>query len=323
MQPRLSLVTLCVDDLERALRFYRDGLGLHGDGIVGQEFEHGAVAFFDLQSGLRLALWPRASLAHDTGLPVGAPGASAICLAHNVSSKAEVEAVIAQAAAAGGTIVKPPQATFWGGFAGYFKDPDGHLWEVAWNPAELPDESHEADSHEAVLGFWFGTLSEKDWWGKDLTLDARIAERWSGLLERAARCELADWRASARGRLAEVLVLDQFSRHIHRDRPQAWSNDPLALALAQEAVAHGADTALAPIERAFLYLPFMHSESAQVQRTSVALYAKLGLQGNLDFALRHQGIVDRFGRYPHRNAILGRGSTAEEIDFLKQPGSSF
>ena len=139
MQPRITLITLAVDDLDRAVRFYRDGLGLPTQGIVGQEFEHGAVAFFELAQGLRLALWPRASLAHDSGLPVGPRSATEFCLAHNVGAREEVDAVMADAAAAGAALVKPPQETFWGGYAGYFQDPDGHLWEVAFNPQLLPD----------------------------------------------------------------------------------------------------------------------------------------------------------------------------------------
>ena len=136
MRPRISLLTLAVDDLERALRFYRDGLGLATEGIVGADIEHGAVVFFELEGGLRLALFPHASLARDAGLPLAArAGGPRLSLAHNVASKAEVDAVMAQAAAAGGALVKPAQATFWGGYAGYFQDPDGHLWEVAWNPA--------------------------------------------------------------------------------------------------------------------------------------------------------------------------------------------
>ena len=134
MQPRITVITLGVDDLERAVTFYRDGLGLKTDGIVGTEFEHGAVAFFDLQAGLRLALWPRASLAHDAGLPVGMLSATEFSLGHNVASKAEVDAVMEQAMRAGAHIVKPAQDTFWGGYAGYFHDPDQHLWEVVWNP---------------------------------------------------------------------------------------------------------------------------------------------------------------------------------------------
>lgn len=134
MKARITLVTLAVDDLERSLRFYREGLGLKTEGIVGQQFEHGAVAFFDLQNGLKLALWPRRSLAHDTGLAPGAPSATEFSLGHNVASRAEVDAVMAQAAQAGAVIVKPAGDTFWGGYAGYFQDPDQHLWEVAWNP---------------------------------------------------------------------------------------------------------------------------------------------------------------------------------------------
>jgi len=134
MRARITLLTLGVDDLERAVRFYRDGLGWKTDGIVGKEFEHGAVAFFDLQAGLRLALWPRASLAHDVGLPVDRRSATELSIGHKVSSKAEVDAVMAQAKKAGAVIVKPAIDTFWGGYAGYFQDPEGHLWEVAWNP---------------------------------------------------------------------------------------------------------------------------------------------------------------------------------------------
>lgn len=140
MKPRLSVITLAVADLERALRFYRDGLGLATAGIIGTEFEHGAVAFFDLQDGVKLALWPRRSLAHDTGLPLGAPSATEFSLGHNVRSREEVDTVMAQARHAGAVIVKPAQDTFWGGYAGYFQDPDGHLWEVVWNPQLLPRE---------------------------------------------------------------------------------------------------------------------------------------------------------------------------------------
>ncbi len=140
MTPRITLVTLAVDDLERAVRFYRDGLGFPTQGIVGQEFEHGTVAFFDLDTGLRLALWPRASLAQDSGLPAGPRSPTEFCLAHNVGSKLEVDEAMTQAVRAGATVVKPPQDTFWGGYAGYFMDPDAHLWEIAWNPDwELPE----------------------------------------------------------------------------------------------------------------------------------------------------------------------------------------
>jgi len=139
MHPHITVLTLGVDDLERAVAFYRDGLGFPSEGIVGLEFEHGAVAFLDLHNGLKLALWPRASLAHETGLAVGAVDPLAMSVGHNVSSREEVDSVMAQAAAAGATVVRRPADTFWGGYAGYFQDPDGHLWEVVWNPDLLPE----------------------------------------------------------------------------------------------------------------------------------------------------------------------------------------
>ncbi|HEF4753919.1 MULTISPECIES: VOC family protein [Burkholderia] len=138
MQPRISVLTLGVDDLDAALRFYRDGLGLKTDGIVGREFEHGAVAFFDLQPGVKLALFGRADLAHDTGLPPATRDGIASTIGHNVASAREVDDVMQQAAAAGARIVKPAGETFWGGYSGYFQDPDGHVWEVVFNPAFVP-----------------------------------------------------------------------------------------------------------------------------------------------------------------------------------------
>lgn len=135
MQPHVTLITLGVDDLDRAVAFYRDGLGLSTKGIVGTEHEHGAVAFFELAGGLKLALWPRASLAHDSGLPFGTRSATEFALAHNVGSRDAVDALMAEARMAGAAIVKAAVDTFYGGYAGYFQDPDGHLWEVAWNPA--------------------------------------------------------------------------------------------------------------------------------------------------------------------------------------------
>lgn len=134
MKPRITVITLGVDDLDRSLAFYRDGLGLPTQGIFGTEFEHGAVAFFDLNAGLKLAIWPRSSLAHDSGLPLGPASATEFSIGHNVSSTDEVDEIMAQAKRADATIVKPAQPTFWGGYAGYFQDPDRHLWEVVWNP---------------------------------------------------------------------------------------------------------------------------------------------------------------------------------------------
>lgn len=140
MKPRITVITLGVDDLERALRFYRDGLGLPTQGIVGTEFEHGAVAFFDLQHGLELTIWPRTSLAHEAKVPLRPRSATECTLGLNVASKVEVDAVVAQAKTTGSTITDPPHDAFWGGYTGSFQDPDGHVWEVAWNPAwELAD----------------------------------------------------------------------------------------------------------------------------------------------------------------------------------------
>lgn len=140
MKPRITVITIGVDDLERSLRFYRDGLGLPTEGIFGTEFEHGAVAFFDLQAGLKLAIWPRKSLSHDSGIPLSNPSPTELTLGHNVSSKAEVDTVMEQAKIAGAVIVKSAQETFWGGYAGYFQDPDKHLWEIVWNPQLLPND---------------------------------------------------------------------------------------------------------------------------------------------------------------------------------------
>jgi len=142
MNPRISCITLCVDDLDRAVAFYRDGLGLPTEGIVGRQYEFGAVAFFDLQAGLKLALWPRASLAHDSGLPLGARSSTEVLISHNVATKNEVDAVMARAESAGAAIVKSARTVFWGGYAGYFLDPDQHLWEVVFNPQwEAPQSS--------------------------------------------------------------------------------------------------------------------------------------------------------------------------------------
>jgi len=135
MKPQISVLTIGVDDLKKSLKFYRDGLGLKTDGIIGKEFEYGAVVFIDLENGMKLALWPRKSLARETGIKETPASATELSIGHNVNSKKEVDAVMAQAKKAGANIIKPAQKTFWGGYAGYFQDPDGHLWEIAWNPA--------------------------------------------------------------------------------------------------------------------------------------------------------------------------------------------
>jgi uncharacterized protein (DUF924 family) len=176
---------------------------------------------------------------------------------------------------------------------------------------------------QSILHFWFTELSPKQHYAKDAALDEAIRTRFGATLEAAARCELFAWRATPEGRLAEVLVLDQFSRNVYRDTPRAFAQDALALVLAQELVASGQDRSLPLVQRSFAYMPYMHSESALVHVQAVALFSQPGLEDNFRFELRHKEIIDRFGRYPHRNALLGRASTPAELAFLSEPGSSF
>ena len=177
--------------------------------------------------------------------------------------------------------------------------------------------------YKEIIKFWFEEISQAQWWKKDVEFDQLIASRFSEVHGQAARCELYQWRDTAEGRLAEIIVLDQFSRNIYRDSPLSFATDSLALALGQEVIREGADQEVPESMRSFFYMPFMHSESAVIHEEAVALYEAYGNEGNLNFELRHKAIIDRFGRYPHRNEILGRDSTTEEIEFLSQPGSSF
>jgi uncharacterized protein (DUF924 family) len=177
--------------------------------------------------------------------------------------------------------------------------------------------------HAEVLSFWFDELVPAQWWRADAALDQSIRERFGALHRAACACELWPWREQPEGRLAEIIVLDQFSRNLHRGTPLAFAADPLALALAQEAVRIGADLPLPQQQRAFLYMPYMHSESAVIHLQAEALFRSRAPQVNLDAELKHKAIIDRFGRYPHRNAILGRESTPQELSFLQEPGSSF
>ncbi|WP_151705298.1 DUF924 family protein [Nitrincola alkalilacustris] len=177
--------------------------------------------------------------------------------------------------------------------------------------------------YQDVLTFWFDELTPEQWFVKDQSVDELIKSRFSYFLTAASRVELFAWRESAAGALAEILVLDQFSRNVYRDKPAAFAQDPLALALAQEAIRRGLNQELTAEQRSFLYMPFMHSESRHIHEQAVELFSEPGLENNLKFELAHKEIIDRFDRYPHRNQILGRVSTAEEIEFLKQPGSSF
>lgn len=175
-----------------------------------------------------------------------------------------------------------------------------------------------------VLDFWFKEIEPKQWWIADPAFDQLIHDRFGATLQQAAQGELFSWRNEPKGRLAEIIVLDQFSRNIYRNTQRAFSQDPMALALAQEAVAAGVHQQLTePMERTFLLMPYMHSESRQIHAVAEQLFREFAPAGNYEYELKHKAIVDRFGRYPHRNAVLGRVSTEEEIEFLKGPGSSF
>ncbi|HMK14151.1 MAG TPA: DUF924 family protein [Burkholderiales bacterium] len=177
--------------------------------------------------------------------------------------------------------------------------------------------------YETIIDFWFKEIEPKLWWKKDSDFDRLIADRFLEVHKAAARCELHVWRNNPLGRLAEIIVLDQFSRNIYRGSPLSFNYDPIALALAQEAITAKANQSLNQSQKAFLYMPFMHSESRVIHELAMKLFKEPGLESNLDFEIRHKAIIDRFGRFPHRNEILGRQSTAEEISFLKEAGSSF
>ena len=176
---------------------------------------------------------------------------------------------------------------------------------------------------EDVLTFWFEEIKPEQWWKVEPAFDDSVRQRFLSLLQQASLGELFPWRATPKGRLAEIIVLDQFSRNIYRNTPQAFAQDGMALALSQEAVSAGALSGLEAMERSFLLMPYMHSESRVVHVQAEALFSEFAPADNYEFELKHKAIVDRFGRYPHRNAILGRASTEEEREFLKQPGSGF
>lgn len=178
---------------------------------------------------------------------------------------------------------------------------------------------HAAD----ILHFWFEELDNKQRFVKDAALDAMMRVRFGDVLRAASRGELFTWRGTPQGRLAEIVVVDQFSRNIHRDTAAAFAQDAQALTLAQELVASGQDYVLEPLQRSFAYMPYMHSESVLIHAQAVALFSQPGMENSLEFELRHKAIIDRFGRFPHRNAVLARATTAEEQAFLAQPGSSF
>lgn len=174
-----------------------------------------------------------------------------------------------------------------------------------------------------ILEFWFQELDTKMRFTKDPALDQKIRERYLNIYQDIMNGKTSAWRKSPEGRLAEIIVLDQFSRNMFRDSPQAFAGDELALKLAQEAVASGDDKKLPIEQRSFVYMPYMHSEDAKVHEQAVVLFSQKGLEYSLKYEFMHKKIIDRFGRYPHRNQVLGRVSTAEEVEFLKEPGSSF
>ena len=174
-----------------------------------------------------------------------------------------------------------------------------------------------------ILDFWFSPETQPNWFAKSDQFDQSLKEKFGDILEQASKAELWSWRKNADGRLAEILVLDQFSRNIFRDTPGAFAQDSLALALAQEAISQDLDKQLSPEQRSFLYMPFMHSESKLIHEFALKLFQRLGNPENLEYEIKHKIIIDRFGRYPHRNQILGRESTEEELSFLTQPDSSF
>lgn len=177
--------------------------------------------------------------------------------------------------------------------------------------------------YDAVLRFWFEETSPQKWWVADPAFDVEVRSRFGELLVEASQGELAAWRDVHQGRLAEIIVLDQFSRNIYRGTAQAFSQDAMALVLSQEAMRARVQQSLSAIEMSFAMLPFMHSESRKIHEQAEALFREFAPRENFEFELKHKAIIDRFGRYPHRNAVLGRASTAEELEFLEQPGSAF
>jgi len=176
---------------------------------------------------------------------------------------------------------------------------------------------------QAVIQFWFSDIASPKWWVKDPAFDRLIANRYGAIHRQACRCELSHWRSDNLGRLAEIIIIDQFSRHIYRDTAAAFAHDSLALALAQEAISRGIDTDMDKDKKAFLYLPYMHSESLAIHDKAIELFSAPGLENNLAYEQQHRDIIVKFGRYPHRNRILNRPSTDSERAFLLQPGSSF
>ena len=178
-------------------------------------------------------------------------------------------------------------------------------------------------NYSDIIQFWYAEIPPRNWFIKDATFDTMLKRRFGEIHQQAAAGELSHWRKTPLGQLAEIIVLDQFSRNLCRDSPAAFACDGQALVLAQTAIASGADLALLPKQKAFMYMPFMHSESALIHQQAMQLFKQPDLEDNYKFELKHKVIIDQFGRYPHRNAILDRPSSVAELNFLSQPGSSF
>lgn len=178
-------------------------------------------------------------------------------------------------------------------------------------------------NYQEIIRFWFVEIDAQQWWVKDEQFDRLVNARFAHIHAQAKRCELYLWRMTPLGRLAEIIILDQFSRNMFRNSPLTFAQDALALVLAQEAISAGADQGLTPLQRSVLYLPFMHSESLLIHELALDLYANNGVESSLEFEIKHKKIIERFGRYPHRNQVLGRDSSAAEIAFLRQPDSGF
>ncbi len=177
--------------------------------------------------------------------------------------------------------------------------------------------------YQQIIEFWFEEIDKSQWWIKDEDFDELIRKRFLKVHAKAINCELYLWRETSRGALAEIIVLDQFSRNMFRNRPESFAYDSLALALSQSAIARGIDTELSSFQRNFLYMPFMHSESLVIHSIAESLFSNLGIESSIEYEKKHRTIIEKFGRYPHRNSILGRISTPEEKQFLRLPGSSF
>ncbi len=177
--------------------------------------------------------------------------------------------------------------------------------------------------YKQILEFWFDEIEPRQWWQKSDDFDRNISERFGKLHNMARAGELFTWRETPQGALAEIILLDQFSRNIYRDKPESFACDPMAVALSQCAINQGFDSQLGEDQRVFFYMAFMHSESRIIHQQAVRYFEQLGIESYLDFEMKHKAIIDKFGRYPHRNLILGRSTTDEELEFLKLPNSSF